>query len=160
MCVFSAGNVGNIPKKNKNPNIWRGKKKTLVKGSAGASKHVCKFSGSYLSKTTWTLDSEGIWADKLEPACIALVQSPSSEYHDAVHLLSLLIVVVAVVLCSHFVITHRYNAVRGQRTGSYEYNSGVEDYLRRETNKNKIVHTITEINRNKQCLGASLFRIA
>ena len=32
-------------------------------------------------------------------------------------------------------LTHRYNAVRGHRTGSN--NSGVEDYLRRKTNKTK-----------------------
>ena len=32
-------------------------------------------------------------------------------------------------------LTHRYNAVRGNRTGSS--NSGVEDYLRRKANKNR-----------------------
>ena len=31
-------------------------------------------------------------------------------------------------------LTHRYNAVRGHRTGSN--NSGAEDYLRRKTKKN------------------------
>ena len=45
--------------------------------------------------------------------------------------------------------THRYNAVRGHRTGSN--NSGAEDYLRKKTNKNrKIIHTITETNRMPQ----------
>ena len=38
--------------------------------------------------------------------------------------------VVVVVLT---LLTHRYEAVRGHRTGSN--NSGAEDYLRRETNK-------------------------
>ena len=41
--------------------------------------------------------------------------------------------------------THRYNAVRGHRTGSN--NSGAEDYLRRKNKKNqKILHTISETN--------------
>ena len=40
-------------------------------------------------------------------------------------------VVVVVVLT----LTHRYNAVRGHRTGSN--NSGPENYLRRKTNKNR-----------------------
>ena len=46
-------------------------------------------------------------------------------------------------------LTHRYNAVRGRRTGSN--NSGAEDYLRRKTNKKqKIIHTVTETNRIPQ----------
>ena len=54
-------------------------------------------------------------------------------------------VVVVVVLT----LTHRYNAVRGQRTGSN--NSGAEDYRRRKTNKKqKIIHKITETNRKPQ----------
>ena len=40
--------------------------------------------------------------------------------------------------------THRYNAVRGHRTGSNS--SGAEDHLRRKTSK-KDKHTTTEINR-------------
>ena len=36
-------------------------------------------------------------------------------------------------------LTHRYNAVCGHRTGSN--NSGVENYLRRNTNKNKRQYT-------------------
>ena len=40
-------------------------------------------------------------------------------------------VVIVVVLT----LTHRYNAVRGHRTGSN--NSGAENYLRRKTNKNR-----------------------
>ena len=55
------------PKKYKNPNIWQKKRK--VNGSAGETQ-VCNFSGFYLSKTAWTSDSEGIWGDKLEPACM------------------------------------------------------------------------------------------
>ena len=46
-------------------------------------------------------------------------------------------------------LTDRHNnAVRGHRTDSN--NSGAENYLRRETNKNRrylVVHTITETNR-------------
>ena len=42
-------------------------------------------------------------------------------------------------------LTHRYNAVRGHRTGSN--NSGAEDYLRRKTNKNRRTRTIAETNR-------------
>ena len=43
-------------------------------------------------------------------------------------------------------LTHRYNAVRGHRTGSD--NSEAEDYFRRKTNKKqKIIHTTTETNR-------------
>ena len=55
------------------------------------------------------------------------------------------IVVVVVVVT----LTHRYNAVRGHRTGSN--NSRAEDYLRGKTNKKqKIIHTITETNRIPQ----------
>ena len=36
-------------------------------------------------------------------------------------------------------LTHRYNAVRGHRTGSN--NSGAENYLRRKTNENRRYHT-------------------
>ena len=44
---------------------------------------------------------------------------------------------------------HRYNAVRGNRTGSN--NSGAEDYLRRKKIKRqKIIHTITKTNRIPQ----------
>ena len=40
------------------------------------------------------------------------------------------------------ILSHRYNAVRGHRTGSN--NSGAEDYLRRKTNKKqKIIRKIT-----------------
>ena len=42
--------------------------------------------------------------------------------------------------------THRYNAVRGHRTDSN--NSGAENYPRRKNKqKEKIIHTITETNR-------------
>ena len=54
------------------------------------------------------------------------------------------VIAVVVVLA----LTHGYNAVRGHRTDSN--NSGAENYLRRETNKNRrylVVHTITETNR-------------
>ena len=36
-------------------------------------------------------------------------------------------------------LTHRYNAVRGHRTGSNS--SGAENYLRRKTNKNRRRYT-------------------
>ena len=46
-------------------------------------------------------------------------------------------------------LSHRYNAVRGHRTGSN--NSGAEDYLRRKTNtKQKIIHTVTKTDRIPQ----------
>ena len=46
-------------------------------------------------------------------------------------------------------LTHRYNAVRGHRTGSNK--SGAEDYLRRKTNeKQKTMHTTTVTNRIPQ----------
>ena len=48
-------------------------------------------------------------------------------------------------------LTHHYNTVRGHRTGSN--NSGVEAYLRRNTNtpsKKEQIHTITETNRIPQ----------
>ena len=46
-------------------------------------------------------------------------------------------------------LTHRYNAVRGHRSGSN--NSGAEDYLRRKTSqKPKVIHTITETSRIPQ----------
>ena len=48
-------------------------------------------------------------------------QVPGTRYQVVV-----VVVVVAVVLT----LTHRYNAVRGHRTGSK--NSGAEDYLRRK----------------------------
>ena len=35
----------------------------------GHIKHACKISGS-ISKTAWTLDTEWIWGDKLEPVCM------------------------------------------------------------------------------------------
>ena len=65
--VFFAGNVGSLktqmsPQKYQNPNIWRKKKtkKHAYKVRQGHIEHVCKISGSYLSKAAWTLDSEGI----------------------------------------------------------------------------------------------------
>ena len=46
-------------------------------------------------------------------------------------------------------LTHRYNAIRGHRTGSN--NSRAEDYLKMKTNeKQKIIHRITETNRIPQ----------
>ena len=42
-------------------------------------------------------------------------------------------VVVVVVVVVFLTLTHRYNAVRGHRTGSN--NSGAEDYVSRKTNK-------------------------
>ena len=67
-------------------------------------------------------------------------------------------VLVVVVLTS----THRYNAVRGHRTGSN--NSGAEDYLRRKNKKNqKILHTISETNAytsdNNKTVGSAYVRI-
>ena len=43
---------------------------------------------------------------------------------------------------------HRCNALRGHRTGS-NY-SGMEDYLRRKANKQKVMHSKTETNRTPQ----------
>ena len=43
------------------------------------------------------------------------------------------VAVVVVVVVVVLTLTHRYNAVRGHRTGSN--NSGAEDYLRRKINK-------------------------
>ena len=60
------------PQKYQNTNIWReNKQKNVfrVKGSAGVYKTRVQFSGSYLSKTASTFDTERIWGDKLEPAC-------------------------------------------------------------------------------------------
>ena len=68
-------NVGSleiqITQKNKNPNIWRKKKKKRKSQSRGQP-NVCSISGSYLSKTAWTLGPEGIWGYiyMLEPSCI------------------------------------------------------------------------------------------
>ena len=46
-------------------------------------------------------------------------------------------------------LTHRYNAVRGHRTGSN--NSGAQDYPRSKTSKKqKIIHAITETIRKPQ----------
>ena len=42
-------------------------------------------------------------------------------------------------------LTHRYNALRGHRTGSNK--SGAEAFLRKEIHKNRIIHTRTETNR-------------
>ena len=54
--------------------------------------------------------------------------------------------VVVVVLT---LLTHRYEAVRGHRTGSN--NSGAEDYLRRKTHKTEDnTHKITETDRIPQ----------
>ena len=45
-------------------------------------------------------------------------------------------------------LTHRYNAARGHRTGSNS--CWVDDYLRRKTKKQKMIHAITETNRIPQ----------
>ena len=61
------------PEKYKNRNIWW-REKTKENHSRKLRQehidHVCKISVSCLSKTAWTLDSQGIWDDKLEPACM------------------------------------------------------------------------------------------
>ena len=63
------------PKKDKNPKLWRKKRKQKKKHSKKARLgHIeqvqnFNFSGSYLSKTAWTLDSEGIRGFMLESAC-------------------------------------------------------------------------------------------
>ena len=62
------------PKKDKNRNIWRKKNKPKPKNirerlGRGTLNTCAKFQGlAYLSKTAWTLDSEGIWGYMLEPA--------------------------------------------------------------------------------------------
>ena len=63
------------PKKYENPNTWRGenKNKTVKRLGRGTLNACAKFQSLYLSKTAWTLDSEGIWGYKLEPACVQLV---------------------------------------------------------------------------------------
>ena len=53
-----------------------------------------------------------------------------------------------VVVTVFLTLIYRYSAARGHRKGSN--NSGAEDYLRRKTNKQNIVHTITETNRIPQ----------
>ena len=40
-----------------------------LRARQGHTKHVCKIAGSKLSKTEWTLASEGILGVTLEPAC-------------------------------------------------------------------------------------------
>ena len=59
------------------------------------------------------------------------------------------VVCCSIVVVVFLTLTHRYNAVRGHRTGSN--NSGAEDYIRRKTNeKQKKIHTITETSRIPQ----------
>ena len=48
------------------------KRKTTIRDrlGRGALNTCAKTRVSYLSKTAWTLDSEGNWGSMLEPACI------------------------------------------------------------------------------------------
>ena len=65
------------------------------------------------------------------------VQLQVSRCPDPVMFDVVVVVVVVVVLT----LIHRYNAVRGHRTGSN--NSGAEDYRRRKTNTGTDDHTCT-----------------
>ena len=51
----------------------REEKNPFVKGLAGAHRTRVQISGS-LSKTAWTLHSEGIWGFILEPACMCILK--------------------------------------------------------------------------------------
>ena len=50
----------------------------------GHIKHVCKNSGSYLSKTVWTLGTEWIGSDKLEPAFIVMAIVTAVQSYELV----------------------------------------------------------------------------
>ena len=66
------------PQKYKSPNIWqKTKQKNKHWKRQGQIKHVLlKFQGhTYLSKTAWTSDPEGVWGGKVEPACIQIHKS-------------------------------------------------------------------------------------
>ena len=54
--------------------IWR-RKQQKIRFCTGTL-NTCKISGSYLWKTAWTLNSEGIWGFILEPACKPLIWWP------------------------------------------------------------------------------------
>ena len=78
-CVGSAGSLSKpqISQKVKKPKSLTKKKpkkkneKMIVKGSAGAHETRAQNSRVFnLSKMAWTLGSEGIWDDNLEPACM------------------------------------------------------------------------------------------
>ena len=57
------------PKKKTKTQISGEKKKHIRERLGRGNLNTCKISGSYLSTTAWTLDSEGIWGSMLEPAC-------------------------------------------------------------------------------------------
>ena len=59
----------NIQKKKQKPKYLAKKKKHIRERLGRGNLNTCKISGSYLSTTAWTLDSEGIWGSMLEPAC-------------------------------------------------------------------------------------------
>ena len=75
--LFFAGRVGSlktqISQKIKNTNIWqkRNKTKKNIRKRLGRDtlKTCANFQDILLSKTAWTLDSEGIGGIMLEPAC-------------------------------------------------------------------------------------------
>ena len=76
--IFAAGRVRSekkkLEKKKKKKNLAKKtkKRKTTIRNRLGkGTLNTCaKTQVSYLSKTAWTLDSEGNWGSMLEPACI------------------------------------------------------------------------------------------
>ena len=91
--VFFVGNVGSLktqisPKKTKTYVYGQKKKKTFVKGSTGTHSTRVQIFMVYLPKTAWALDSEGIWGDKLEPACRGSRYGATTREGRPVHPLS------------------------------------------------------------------------